>query len=313
MVALKTKPGVERLETRLTPAGTINLIGTLLDVQGDRGDNAVDIRTQPGGMVNVRVDQVFATFQASQITAVNINTGDGDDDVFTNLGVGTSIDLGRGDDRANVLHGVGSSVLGKQGRDRIYAIIGGPNLIDGGAGRDIAYTNVRGVIAPDPADDNPIVFGQTATPGFTLINGVIYYVPQVGDNTILLTESGGLILAMSSVNGIAQPLATFNRADVTDFATILGPGNDRVINQVRGLNLTVYGAGGDDAVFAGPAGRVLIKGGSGNDAIDASQARDSDITGDAGADTLIGQVVRFDLDDPIVVLAGRRPRKILAA
>lgn len=304
------RASVEELEQRLTPA-RIDLIGSLLSVTGDRTADIVDIRTQGDGTVNVRINDVLRTFQTSQITAASINTFSGDDDVFTNLPVGTTIDLGSGNDRANILHGAGSQTFGRQGRDRIYAIIGGPNLIDGGPGRDVAYANVQGVIAADPADDNPVIFGQAVQPGFTLIDGVVYYVPQAGDNRVLLLEANGQILALSQVNGVNQPLVTFDRGDVTDFASILGSGNDAVVNTVIGLNLTVYGAGGNDTLIAGPAGRVLFKGGGGNDVLDASQAKDSDLSGDPGNDVLSGQVVRTDGLD--LVSLTKRGRLIRAA
>jgi hypothetical protein len=301
----------ELLETRLTPAGQIALTAGVLTVFGDGGANAVDVRTDGQGNVNVRVDNLTQTFATAGITRAFISTGAGNDDVFTNLAVPTVIDLGAGNDRSNVLHGAGATVFGGQGNDALYQIIGAGNVADGGAGRDIVYTNVQSFIVPDAADQNPIIFGQAVNQGFTLINGVVYYVPGQGDNRILIQNVGGQLLFTSSVNGQVTDVQAFGRGVVTDFATVLGSGNDVLINQVKGLNLTAYGAGGNDTLIAGPAGRVLFKGGNGNDVLDASQAKDGDVTGDPGNDVLAGGVVRTDGLD--LVSVNRGGRLVLAA
>ena len=302
MIRKKYSPEMQQLEGRLVPAVSINLVGGQLTILGDNGDNAVDVRTIDNlGNVQVRIDGLTRLFAPGQITSTVISTGAGNDDVFTNVGVGTFVDSGRGNDAVNILHGAGAQVLGGAGRDRLYAIIGGPNLLDGGAGRDQIYTNTQGVITADPADENPVIFGQAVRPGFTLINGVIYFVPGAGDNQVLLQQVGNQILAISQVNGQAFDTQLFNRSDVTDFAVIFGSGNDTLVNTVEGLDLTAYGAGGNDTLIAGNARQVLFKGGGGNDTLDGSDARFADVTGDGGADVLLGDVVRTDGLDLVFV------------
>jgi hypothetical protein len=301
----------ELLETRLTPAGQIALTAGVLTVIGDGGANAVDVRTDGAGNFTARVDNVQQTFAVADVTRAVISTGAGNDDVFTNLAVPTTISLGSGNDRSNVLHGAGATVFGGQGNDALYQIIGAGNVADGGQGRDIVYTNALSFIVNDPADQNPIIFGQAVNQGFTLINGVVYYVPGQGDNRVLIQQVGNQVLFTASVNGVVSDVQTFSKKDVSDFATVFGSGNDVLVNQVKGLNLTAYGANGNDTLLAGPAGRVLFKGGAGNDVLDASQARDGDVTGDPGNDVLAGGVVRTDGMD--LVSVNRGGRLVLAA
>lgn len=288
------RPTLEQLEGREVPAVTVFQQGGLLSVIGDNAANQVALTPNNDGTVNVRADGVSQNFAG--VTQFFFDGRAGDDDFVSRLDVNGTALGGQGNDSLQSFNRNASVTLdGGQGQDDVYMItpaVSG-SVASGGQGRDRVTVNANVGNVRDAADEVPVVFGQATQPGFSLIGGVLYYVPRPGGNSVLLVESKGMILALSSVDGIAQPVQSFARADVDAVATVLGAGDDRFVNRVSGLRVVAYGAAGDDVLDAGPARSALLKGGGGDDTLLAAGVRqDADLSGDPGVDVLSGPAGR---------------------
>lgn len=312
MAAQRTpRPQVEQLESRLTPAVNVALQGGLLVIQGDAAANFVTVQNSADGQsVNVVADGVLSTFARAAVQRFAADLGAGNDDFTSRLDLPGTILGGDGADSLQSFNRTQRvSIFGGKGNDAIYSIVG-PTDIVGGQGRDKITTNALSTLDRDPADFNPVIFGLATTPGFSLIGGVLYYVPFAGgDNQVLVSaDSAGNILALASLNG--QPVAsqTFRQGDFDSVASVLGSGNDSFSVRVPALKRVVlYGAAGNDTLSAGPVQDALLKGGGGNDTLDASQARTADLSGDPGADVLLGGGKTVFRTDPLDLFTpGRR-------
>jgi hypothetical protein len=309
------RPEAEALESRLTPAANVALQGGLLLIQGDALANVVTVQNSADGrQVNVVADGVLSSFDAAAVQRFAADLGPGDDDFTSRLDLPGTILGGDGADSLQSFNRVQRvSIFGGRGNDSIYSIVG-PTDVVGGPGRDKVTTNALSTLDRDPADFNPVIFGLAQTPGFSLIGGVLYYVPfPGGDNQVLISaDSAGNVLALASLNG--QPVASqvFARGDFDSVASVLGPGNDSFSVRVPGLKRVVlYGAGGADALSAGRVKDALLKGGGGNDTLDATGAGSADLSGDPGADVLLGGGRTVFRTDPFDLVApGRRDRVV---
>lgn len=276
---VKAKLYVEQLEQREVPTVTANLVAGNLVLRGDAADDTVNVSVIGGHVVVTEDGLTTASFSQADVTSLTVFSGRGDDDVTTTVPVKTFIDLGPGRDKANDFSRQGT-IVGGDGDDQLYAILGA-NFIDGRRGRDRVITNATSVNVADPRDEIPVVFGQSQDT-FALIDRVLYYTPVDGDNRVVLTQDGDDLVATSSTAMFRAP-----RSSVRTFATVFGPGNDVLVNQVNGLTVVAYGSGGNDVLLFGRARFAFGKGGGGNDVLDASRALAGDLAGDPGVDVLL--------------------------
>lgn len=282
------KPSVERLESRDVPA-TTTLLGGTLAIVGNGGQDIFDVFVNNAGQIVANVNGISQTFAAAQVQRVFLD-GQGGNDVLT-AQVPTIPDFIRGGEGSDVLQAFGTTsvVLGENGSDLIYAIVGQGAVLDGGNGRDRIIGNATSIIFNDAADRPNVVFG-IATQPVQLINGVVVFVGTAGNDSAQITEQFGKLFV--SYNG---QFFVFNKADVDSFATVLGGGDDLIINN-SSVSTVAYGAGGNDTLIGGSADD-LLKGGGGNDFI-VGNAGPDDLTGDPGVDFVFaGQgndIVRVD-------------------
>lgn len=288
---------LERLENRDLPA-SVSLVGGTLAVLGDDRSDVVDVFVNAAGAIVANVNGVSQTFAAASVQRVFLDGGNGDD-ILTSQ-VPTVPDVLRGGNGSDTLQAFGSSsvVLGENGSDLIYAIVGQGAVLDGGNGRDRIIGNATSIILNDAADRPNVVFG-VATQPVQLINGVVIFVGTVNADAAVISEAGDQLFVTYNGQNF-----TFARRDVDTFASVLGGGNDFVVN-LSSVDGVFYGAGGDDLLFGG-SGNDLLKGGGGNDNI-SGNAGDDDLSADPGADVVDGglgrDLLRVDQMDVFFVVA----------
>lgn len=289
------KPSLERLENREVPA-TTTLLGGTLAIIGDQRADVVDVFVNNAGRIIANVNGVSQSFAAAQVQRVFLD-GQGGDDVLTNQ-VATIADFLRGGSGDDTLQAFGTSsvVLGEGGNDSLYAIVGAGAVLDGGPGRDRIIGNATSIIFNGPADRPNVVFGVAAQP-VQLIQGVVYFLGTVNNDSAQITEQFGKLFV--TYNGQSF---VFNKQDVDSFATVLGAGDDLIINN-SSVSTVAYGAGGNDTLIGGSADD-LLKGGGGNDFI-VGNAGDDDLSADPGIDFVFAgpgrDIVRIDQFDVFFV------------
>ncbi|TMJ03980.1 MAG: tandem-95 repeat protein [Alphaproteobacteria bacterium] len=157
---------------------------------------------------------------------------------------------------------------------------GGNDQITGGAGDD----NLWGGVGNDTLtgnDGNDLLVGDLGADSLSggAGNDRLYI---DSDDTFIDGGSGFDAAYIATGTGVHLNMATSHLEWVTDFAG----GDDVIDGSGVGVNLEIYGGGGNDALTGG-SGNDLIFAGSGNDTI-VGGAGDDALVGEAGADSLSG-------------------------
>ncbi|TMJ05908.1 MAG: hypothetical protein E6G97_01040 [Alphaproteobacteria bacterium] len=173
---------------------------------------------------------------------------------------------------------------------------GGNDQITGGAGND----NLWGGVGDDTLignDGNDLLVGDLGADSLSggAGNDRLYI---DSDDTFIDGGSGFDAAYIATGTGVHLNLAATHLEWVTDFAG----GDDTIDGSGVGVNLEIYGGGGDDTLIGG-AGNDLIFAGSGNDAIAGGDGDDA-LVGEAGADSLSGGAgndrLYVDSDDTLI-------------
>lgn len=119
-----------------------------------------------------------------------------------------------------------------------------------------------------------------------LVGGTNPATGVTGNDTIIITESGGMI----SVTGAATPFTPVSAGSVTGHVLVFGQGgNDAITASTAKAVIINAGAGNDTINLAGSSGAAILLGGIGNDSLTGGAGRDL-LIGGLGADTLKGGV-----------------------
>lgn len=230
-----------------------------------------------------------------------LSGGDGDDTVFDSGG--TNILLGG--NGADNIWGFGSDVISAgAGDDTVYNIVGAAGQINGGAGKDRVITNGNFKVVSDSADRPAVVF-KTRDSTVALDNGVLYFAGDASNNVVDVQDNGDGTITTFYTDSSGTRVDTFNKADVTQVAGVLGAGDDTLNNDTN-IDGVFYGASGNDFLQGG-GGRDLLKGGSGDDTL-LGRGGNDDLTGDGGFDYLDGgsgaNTLRGGFDGQDTVITG---------
>ncbi len=210
-----------------------------------------------------------------------LSGGDGDDVIFDSGGTNLLIGGGGNDN----IWGFGSDVITSgAGDDTVYNIVGASGQINGGAGKDRIITNGNFSVVPDSADRPAVVF-KTRGSTVALDNGVLYFAGDASNNVVDIQDNGNGTITTFYTDAGGTRTDTFNKADVTQMAGVLGNGDDTLTNDTN-IDGVFYGASGNDFLQGG-GGRDLLKGGAGDDVL-LGQGGNDDLTGDGGNDYLDG-------------------------
>lgn len=301
--AQHTSVKLESLEVRTLLTAQVLLLGTDLLIFTD-SDETVQIREDPATpffaqvLIDTSVSTSVPAIDATLLTSITIETGDGDN----------TVDLSLLD--STVFTGLPSiSVITADGDD---TILGSPDLpvsIDAGDGNDTITTFAMAdtINAGDGDDIVNAGLGDDvidAGDGDDLVNG------EDGNDSILGDDGDDLLNGGVGMDTIMAGDGTdVVNGDVDDDLLFGDLGND-VINGGDGLDVGFGGGGndqlngdaGNDLLF-GNSGRDVIFGNTGNDFIVGAGGNDSGVggsgndvlLGDAGRDTLEGR----DGDDTI--------------
>lgn len=184
-----------------------------------------------------------------------------------------------GNDAANILKGGGSNVshmpISVRTGDKLYGMGGNDTLIAG-----------------DLGDEELSEFNDDFLDGGT---GADYMAGGIGDDTYIVDDTNDVIFE-TSFGGRDKVISSVSytlSSDVEDVKFIgtgerIGTGNE--LNnyfsalEPNGINLTIYGNGGDDWISASN-GNDLLFGGAGNDDISTGGGTDT-VTGGAGQDNI---------------------------
>jgi Ca2+-binding RTX toxin-like protein len=339
---------VDRLENRMLLTVIAFADGLDLTIQADQGES---ISVQHGigtGNVEVLADGLPISAQpaiaSSDLQTLTIVTDDFDDDVnlaglsaaqFTSL-TAITIDTGDGNDMITGSDDFGELIMAGDGADTVFGGGGddtingqdGDDSLDGGAGRD----EIKG------GDGNDTLIDLSVDP--TLLAGQPDNILQGGDGDDLITAGPGneSILGNSGMDvidagdgndtvdggsgndditgGIGadvlnggsddDTISGGNGADTIDGDSgrdsLLGDAGDDSINGGRQKDTLLGGAGNDtlagdhdDDVLSGEAGNDFLRGGAGDDNIDGNDGDDT-LRGQGGNDTVVGGFGSDDVD-----------------
>lgn len=241
----------------------MNLTNIPSNIQGGNGNDYIQAGTTLGVGGN---DVIFG--------------GNGDDIIFDTGGTNTLT----GDNGDDNIWGFGTDViLGGNGSDTIYNIVGAGTIV-GGQGNDRVITNGNFNNVADTADRPAVVFKARAQT-VALDNGVLYFAGDGTNNLVDIQDNGDGTITTTYTDANGVRVDTFNKADVTQIAGVLGNGDD-VLNNNTTIDSVFYGAAGNDTLNGG-GGNDLLKGGAGNDVLFGNGGSD-DLTGDTGFDYLDG-------------------------
>ncbi|HQY88893.1 MAG TPA: calcium-binding protein, partial [Tepidisphaeraceae bacterium] len=211
------------------------------NITGSSGDDTV-IVTRTGDTITANVNGVITSRQLSNISMINITTGDGKDTITVDDDViGVTIDSGNGDDR----------IIGSDNSDFIRA---GYRLSFGDTENDYVVAN-EGNDTVSGDDGNDTITGSAGKDKLYGENGEDRINGGKGNDTIF-GGSGDDRMYGNEDNDSIDGGGNVDRAWG-------GVGNDTIIG--GGSNDKLYGEDGNDRFF-GNAGADLISGGSGTDA-----------------------------------------------
>jgi Ca2+-binding RTX toxin-like protein len=200
------------------------------------------------------------TVNYSGIEELNVDAGDGDDDITVD---GTSVP---------------TTVLGGAGEDDFVVIATGslaPLTLDGQEDSDTYAVNLGSLLSPVVIADSGLIGVDSL-----LINGT------PGDDVIILTDGGV---------GSGTESVTFS--GIEQFIVDAGAGNDLVDGSALTISVTIYGGTGDDTLIGG-SNDDTIYGEEDNDDL-IGNLGDDYLDGGAGSDGLVGDqgtIVRVALD-----------------
>jgi uncharacterized protein GlcG (DUF336 family) len=211
---------LERLETRAVPAVTASLAAGVLTVTGDAGRNHIEVFVNQGQLVVRDRDQVVGTFNPAAVTAINVQSGDGNDlvRIADSVTQPTNIIGGNGQDK---LYGgpANDALTGGDGRDLLNGR-GGADVLDGGAGADkLVKIQPADLVVADPADQTSFDFNPASlaaisapTPGdlatlaaadvTQLLNRASAATPS-RDGIIAIVDRNGRILGVRVEDGVS--------------------------------------------------------------------------------------------------------------
>lgn len=284
--SLKQTEMLER-RTLLTTSGVI-INGTELSIFADDGDSVTVQRNATSGDVevldaNMQPVQTIPSIQANTVTVLNVFSDDADNVIdvsrvraseFTDL-TAITIESGDGDDVITGSDEFGETIDGGDGNDTINAG-SGDDTIDGGDGNDsIIAGDGEDVIDGDDGQDT--IDGGTGNDTIDAGNGQDSVLGGDGDDSINAGDGADTVDGGAGADFV-------NGSSGTD---ILNGGTDNDIVFGGSENDIVNGGDGDDIVN-GQAGNDTVSGDAGNDTALGGGGRDS-LLGGAGDDVLNGQ------------------------
>ncbi len=308
--------GLESLEIRCVLSaspGTVSLDNGTLNICGDQNDNVI--------IVAQSLDDIFVSadflaeplvFAKSDITAVDISAGSGDDrvvttsltdlDVLINGDGGDDLLFGsQGDDIVNGGDGT-DIVYGLAGADRLSSGAGATDFVFGGAGDDVITLGAgpNRAFGEDGDDiinggpDADTIFGGAGNDSLSGSDGDDIILAAAGDDMVLGGNGDDVLHGIDGNDTLMGNVGndTIISGQGNDIATG-GEGDDTIFGQLG--DDRIDGNGGDDNILAGDgidtvsggAGADMIAGGGGNDSL-VGGSEDDVITGDGGDDTILG-------------------------
>ncbi len=225
----------------------------------------------------------------------------GDDQIFDSAG-DTTVYGGSGNDVATTAGG-NDLLFGDDGDDSLYGGAGN-DTFTGGAGADRMEGGADADLFYGAAGDG-VVGGETGTDSDRLILSNVQSITYGGGNdeagvVTFTTASGGGSLIFSEIENIQIIGAVDGTAGNDTMGVGYSDANGDSIDGVDGINDTIYGYGGQDAITAG-AGNDTVYGGLGDDTLIGGTGNDV-LHGDGGADTFV--VASGDGTDTITGGAG---------
>ena len=207
---------MQTLEGRrlLSAAGSVDFKHGTIFVQGTSGADHVQFQSDPQ-LIHVNLNGVVSAFDAPRVTAIQINTADGDDTIVLGrkLKIGATIFAGSGNDTVSggagddtIFGGNGNDFLdgragddyldGNDGDDRLSDYLG-TNVFHGGAGNDSALEDPGLLGSGVESRQEAVVRDGIVTPDD------IYDIAanSNGSGTYLFQENGRFILELMGATG----------------------------------------------------------------------------------------------------------------
>ena len=282
MNRFRTRLHLERLEAREVPTATLSFdptIGTAY-LTGDNGDNVLSV-TADAVNATLWADGQSLTVSKAQVITIIADGGNGDDIITTfDPDLATATDYlygGNGNDNLWGAAGPASFLYGGGGIDTCYDIVGGPNLISGDGGNDKLIGRATDIVFFGSEDKHVAMFGQSTATLFRDAQGTLYALGGSVNDSFRFDEVGSSIVVTFSLAGGPTQTATFRTQDVSFIASLLGGGDDTIINATKNTWTVAYGASGVDT-FVGSDGDDLFKSGNGADFL-YGNGGDDDLTG----------------------------------
>jgi Ca2+-binding RTX toxin-like protein len=257
VIASLVLPAALLVQASPASAITSHVNGGVLTVSGDSGVDIVGVRCVGGGVKVNGVDPDDGAATCDSITAIEIDTGAGDDSIsvkevygsdFTSLG---SVTVHGGADRDNIVGTPGADDLfGDEGFDT-FSLVVGDDRIDGGPDGDVVTITTR--------------FDVVLTDARL----------ETGDDRIAMTSVEEVHLASSG-----RALRFDGREFTGDLYMITDRGDDRLLGG-KGIDIMTSGGGddrlvgnaGNDKLLA-QGGDDVVLGGPGTDFLDGSTGHD---------------------------------------
>ena len=289
-LAAMATPAVSSASSHKVQDVRAKLVHGTLEVKGGPQGNAVALRL--GDRTQVQVDvgddgSADFSFARSDLRAINVSMGNGDDAVriddangaFTDT-IPTTIAGGGGDD----------SLIGGGGDETFYGGRG-DDVVDGGRGADTAYLgDGNDVFSWDPGEGSDVIDGQDGSDRM-LFNG------GVGADTVTMAASFGRLTFFRDPGNITMDT---DNVEIVDFNALGGPDsvtvNDLTATDVKQTNLDLAAALGGSATD-GFVDNVVVNATKGDDTINVDGSTTGvDVTGLATA-------VSITHEDPTDVLS----------
>ena len=285
-LAAMATPAVSSASSHKVEDVRAKLVRGTLEVKGGPQGNAVALRL--GDRTQVQVDvgddgSADFSFARSDLRAINVSMGNGDDAVriddtngaFTDS-IPTTIAGGAGDD--SLIGGAGAETFyGGAGNDTIDGGKGNDS-VDGGRGTDTASLgDGNDVFSWDPGEGSDVIDGQDGSDRM-LFNGA------AGADTVTMTANFGRLTFFRNPGNITMDT---DNVEIVDFNALGGPDSVTVNNltdtdvtqTTLDLAATIGGSAGDGAID-----NVVVNATKGDDTINIDGSRAGvDVTGLASA------------------------------